>query len=874
MLFQTQIEKHVDLRYCTGKKPLIFEYGKKDSRMSPENAIHLCRIEKTHSPMVFLDKAGTRKLPPADFLAMFQVVITTSRRFMNEWKNGSFQEELERANIGDNLPTFMSADFSSADHYYTSSEDACPLLKVHWLRMVVDEGHSMGKNKDNCTIKFASWISAERRWAMTGTPTRQNATQIGQLKGLMSFLQHDFFTPRRSGDQVWRNYIARVWREGRIASFFRLKSLLQLLMKRHTKLDIAELPPPHFTTETLPMSFTEVTTYNTLVSGVQSNIYLTSLEGKTSGKQDSLLNRSQIKFAREALANIRRVCIGWSRVVPSIRDDHFIETIDLLREHGLPEQKVVELRRFLDRACTENLTQCSCCTLRLSTLLLLPCCGEHICTECMDSSKASCPLCDTTFDIDDFQRLQPGFVLQWKSNLDLKNSKETIPPIGNPIDPVVNDIATTGAEGHGDGEDSRPIIRPPQQRRRTRKFGDGHKCEYDRFACDGRCIHCLTEHEACKLINKHSRCEICYRVAQECPEEESKSFYLVTKLLQLYRMQNTALSFEPTVASPLGYGKKRPLKAIVFSQFRKALNVVGDRLLKRFGTLCVAEYFGKYRTQELHKFSYEPDCFCMLLGKDGSEGLDLSFVTHIFFLDVALDKGLVDQAVARAWRMGSLGRVEVETLVAKNTVEETMQKTDLGLCIPTSDESSRFPQRLGSKNEEQRAKTHFLLRSLRLMTDYHSFGQNNDKPSKFGSVSATCIHIQEAKPMVKQTGNNTGSGNNSTVINSKKRKQPTASTTTQTVPQLNINCNASSGEGDTDRKFHNSLFIPSSHWKGAKPGYYFGTTSERGTGYYWDKHHHHQHQQPQRQKNQQQQKRQRTVQIAEERNETHTIEAK
>ena len=119
----------------------------------------------------------------------------------------------------------------------------------------------------------------------------------------------------------------------------------------------------------------------------------------------------------------------------------------------------------------------------------------------------------------------------------------------------------------------------------------------------------------------------------------------------------------------------------------------------------------------------------MLLGKDGSEGLDLSFVTHIFFLDVALDKGLVDQAVARAWRMGSLGRVEVETLVAKNTVEETMQKTDLGLCIPTSDESSRFPQRLGSKNEEQRAKTHFLLRSLRLMTDYHSFGQNNDKPS-------------------------------------------------------------------------------------------------------------------------------------------------
>lgn len=48
---------------------------------------------------------------------------------------------------------------------------------------------------------------------------------------------------------------------------------------------------------------------------------------------------------------------------------------------------------------------------------------------------------------------------------------------------------------------------------------------------------------------------------------------------------------------------------------------------------CVADYsYGGTRTQELHKFIHRPECFVMLLSKQGSVGLDLSFVTHIFFL--------------------------------------------------------------------------------------------------------------------------------------------------------------------------------------------------------------------------------------------------
>ena len=94
-------------------------------------------------------------------------------------------------------------------------------------------------------------------------------------------------------------------------------------------------------------------------------------------------------------------------------------------------------------------------------------------------------------------------------------------------------------------------------------------------------------------------------------------------------------------------------------------------------------------TEELHKFTHDPECFCMLLGRDGSEGLDLSFVTRkcsccasflffkfsvtltcirghadIFFLEEIWDKALAEQTVARAWRMGAKGPVEVETILA------------------------------------------------------------------------------------------------------------------------------------------------------------------------------------------------------------------
>jgi SNF2 family DNA or RNA helicase len=125
--------------------------------------------------------------------------------------------------------------------------------------------------------------------------------------------------------------------------------------------------------------------------------------------------------------------------------------------------------------------------------------------------------------------------------------------------------------------------------------------------------------------------------------------------------------------------KKGPRKVIVFSHFRKVLNMAGDGMLRRFGTACIPEYWENYRRQELHKFIYEDDCFCMLLGKEGREGLGLSFVTHIFILEQVWDKSLEQQAVAGAWRMGAKSSVEVKTILAESSVEATMSRLEHSL---------------------------------------------------------------------------------------------------------------------------------------------------------------------------------------------------
>ena len=657
-----------------------------------------CQDQQKKFPFVFIDMSPSQRLPDAEFLAMFSIVLTTTQRFTNEWRHGSFEEELRDRGEADN-PYISYANRGA-------KKGASPFLKVHWTRMIVDEGHSMGRGKKNSSILFAAWISAQRRWAMTGTPTPQTVSRSGlsNLLGLMGFLQHDFFTSRLHGDHVWAT-ISRAWGDGKLSAFYRLRSLLEVLMVRHTKLDIEELPRPKFDTKMLPLSAPEVKAYNTLVSAVQSNLLLTAMIAKVSGEQDSLLHRSQAKHARKALSNIRLSCCGGTRVIPVLESKSYDETMVLLKSvHNLPDVKVQVIKNYLRRACEEELSSCMLCGIQLSTLLLVPC-GDLICTECMTSQTRCCLVCDEPFDADDFQRLQPGMIYTWHWNIEDIKKGRTVTNVANVAEDEPNNVIE-------------PPVLDVAPRRRTRRRGDGHQCEYDPTRVDGKCRLCLEEHDECVMMDLGAPCNVCFRRPEPCPREETKFYHIVSQLERLHastRSKSTMLSLKAAsvIGENIEVAEERPLKAIVFSQFRNVLNLVGHRLLRRFGAGAVAEFWGSFRKQELKKFQCKRDCFCMLLGKDGSEGLDLSFVTHIFFLEEVWDKSLENQTVARAWRMGAKGDVKVQILVAQNSVEQMMTELEEILSDSSGREESLTSS--ASSKEYQRARLIYLLKNVKLI---------------------------------------------------------------------------------------------------------------------------------------------------------------
>jgi hypothetical protein len=120
---------------------------------------------------------------------------------------------------------------------------------------------------------------------MTGMPTPQAVSQSGlaNIRGLMRFLQHEFSSARLDGEKVSQSSIVQGWNSGNLSSYFHLHSLMTLLLVRHTKLDIDELQPPKFSRTISTMSHEEIKSYNLLVPGIQMNLLITPMEGKTSG---------------------------------------------------------------------------------------------------------------------------------------------------------------------------------------------------------------------------------------------------------------------------------------------------------------------------------------------------------------------------------------------------------------------------------------------------------------------------------------------------------------------------------------------------------------------------------------------------------------
>lgn len=118
-------------------------------------------------------------------------------------------------------------------------------------------------------------------------------------------------------------------------------------------------------------------------------------------------------------------------------------------------------------------------------------------------------------------------------------------------------------------------------------------------------------------------------------------------------------------------------KVVVFSQLERMTRLIAGELEKK--GIGFANLHGgvpsKQRKDLIDNFSDSPECRVFLSTDAGSTGLNLQAASTVINIDLPWNPAVLEQRIARAYRIGQERNVQVINLVATDTIEERMLDT-------------------------------------------------------------------------------------------------------------------------------------------------------------------------------------------------------
>ncbi|KAG9138260.1 hypothetical protein Leryth_001471 [Lithospermum erythrorhizon] len=299
------------------------------------------------------------KKPPAHVLGWdYDVVITTFSRLSAEWS-----------------PRKKSA-----------------LMQVHWLRIILDEGHTLGSSVSLTNkLQMVMSLTATNRWLLTGTPTPNTPnSQLSHLQPLLKFLKEEAYGQNQ---KCWETSIMRPFEAEMEDGRLRLLQLLCRCMISARKVDLQTIPAC-FKKVTL-LNFTEehARTYNELVETIRRNILLADWNDPS--HVESLLNHKRWKFRSATMTNVRLSCCVAGHIRVTEAGNDIQETMDELVQKGLEpgSEEYVFLRDKLHLG-----TSCMRCKAWCRLPVITPC-RHLLCIGCvaLDSEKCTFPECGNLY---------------------------------------------------------------------------------------------------------------------------------------------------------------------------------------------------------------------------------------------------------------------------------------------------------------------------------------------------------------------------------------------------------------------------------------------------------------------------------------------
>ncbi|GER28534.1 SNF2 domain-containing family protein [Striga asiatica] len=274
------------------------------------------------------------------------------------------------------------------------------LMQVHWLRVMLDEGHTLGSSL-NLTNKLQMAVSftATSRWLLTGTPTPNTPnSQLSYLQPMLKFLKEETYGLHHKS---WEAGIIRPFEAEMEEGRSRLLQLLNRCMISARKKDLKAIPPCIKRVTFVDFSEQHAKSYNELVETVRRNILMADWNDPS--HVESLLNPKQWKFRATTIKNVRLSCCvaGHVRVVDAGQDIQ--ETMDILVEKGLdPTSQEYALIKY-NLSYGGNCMRCS----EWCRLPVITPCRHLLCLVCvaLDSERCPFPGCGSTYEMQSPQEL-------------------------------------------------------------------------------------------------------------------------------------------------------------------------------------------------------------------------------------------------------------------------------------------------------------------------------------------------------------------------------------------------------------------------------------------------------------------------------------
>ncbi|XP_048361411.1 helicase-like transcription factor isoform X2 [Sphaerodactylus townsendi] len=262
-----------------------------------------------------------------------------------------------------------------------SAKSNSPLHNFKWLRVVLDEGHTI-RNPNALQTKAVLDLDAQRRWILTGTPIQNS---LKDLWSLLSFLKLKPFTDR----EWWRRTIQRPVTMGDQGGLKRLQSLIKSITLRRTKTSkvkgkpVLTLPERKVFIQHITLTDEENAIYHSVKNESKAAISRYFSEGTVLTHYADVLG---------ALLRLRQVCCH-PHLCASLPPSTFEEG------NGTPEQlrtKLIEKMKLVLSSGSDE--ECAICLDSLN-LPVITHCAHVYCKPCIceviqrEKPNAKCPLC-------------------------------------------------------------------------------------------------------------------------------------------------------------------------------------------------------------------------------------------------------------------------------------------------------------------------------------------------------------------------------------------------------------------------------------------------------------------------------------------------